>query len=364
MARRKQESEVATPERVVHKTEKKILLDVQNLVKYFPVRSGLLQRVSAWVKAVDDVSFHIYSGETFGLVGESGCGKTTVGRTILRLLPSTSGDVVFNDKNIFDLNSQDLKRMRREMQIIFQDPFSSLDPRMPVGESISEGLRVHTDKNSQERYDVVVEMLTRVGMRADHARRYPHEFSGGQRQRIGIARALALRPKFIVCDEPVSALDVSIQAQVLNILRDLQQEFGLTYLFIAHNLSVVEHFSDRVGVMYLGKMVEVADRDELYANPLHPYTQALMSAIPVPDPTLNRQRILLEGDVPSPLRPPSGCRFHTRCPLAYEKCTLEEPPLKDYNEEHYVACWLVEDGEPGDSKIDPAALPATTVPDF
>jgi len=332
--------------------KRKVLLHVNNLVKYFPVRSGLLQRVSAWVKAVDDVSFHIYDGETFALVGESGCGKTTVGRTILRLLPSTSGSVVFEDQNIFDISASELKQLRRRMQIIFQDPYSSLDPRMPIGESIAEGLRVHTKKNAQERYDVVVEMLTRVGMRADHARRYPHEFSGGQRQRIGIARALALRPKFIVCDEPVSALDVSIQAQVLNILRDLQNEFGLTYLFIAHNLSVVEHFSERVGVMYLGKMVEISAREELYANPLHPYTQALMSAIPVPDPTYIRKRVILEGDVPSPLRPPSGCRFHTRCPLAYDKCSLEEPPLKDYGKEHFVACWLVEDGEPGASKLD------------
>jgi peptide/nickel transport system ATP-binding protein/oligopeptide transport system ATP-binding protein len=249
------------------------------------------------------------------------------------------------------MNGSDLKKMRRDMQIIFQDPFSSLDPRMPVGESIAEGLRIHTNKSAQERYDIVVEMLTRVGMRADHARRYPHEFSGGQRQRIGIARALALRPKLIVCDEPVSALDVSIQAQVLSILRDLQQDFGLTYLFIAHNLSVVEHFSERVGVMYLGKMVEVASRDDLYEDPLHPYTQALMSAIPVPDPTLKRQRIILEGDVPSPLNPPTGCRFHTRCPLAFDKCSQEEPPLKDYGIGHFAACWLLESGESGASKI-------------
>jgi peptide/nickel transport system ATP-binding protein/oligopeptide transport system ATP-binding protein len=333
--------------------EKKKLIQVDNLVKYFPVRSGLFQRVSAWVKAVDDVSFHIYEGETFGLVGESGCGKTTVGRTLLRLLPATSGEVIFDGRDVFDLNAQQLKRARSEMQIIFQDPYSSLDPRMPVGESIAEGLRIHTDKGPQERYEIVVEMLTRVGMRADHARRYPHEFSGGQRQRVGIARALALRPKFIVCDEPVSALDVSIQAQVLNILRDLQSDFGLTYLFIAHNLSVVEHFSERVGVMYLGKLVEIASRDDLYANPLHPYTQALMSAIPVPDPTYERQRIILEGDVPSPLNPPSGCRFHTRCPLAFDQCVAEEPPLKDYGDEHYVACWLLETGEPGASKIHP-----------
>jgi peptide/nickel transport system ATP-binding protein/oligopeptide transport system ATP-binding protein len=330
---------------------KRVLVEVKNLVKYFPVRAGLLQRVRAWVKAVDDVSFFIYEGETFGLVGESGCGKTTIGRTILRLLPATSGSVVFNGQNIFDLSASELKKMRRDIQIIFQDPYSSLDPRMPVGESISEGLRVHTKKSAQERYDIVVEMLTRVGMRAEHARRYPHEFSGGQRQRIGIARALALRPKFIVCDEPVSALDVSIQAQVLNILRELQRDFSLTYLFIAHNLSVVEHFSDRVGVMYLGKMVEMADRDDLYADPLHPYTQALMSAIPIPDPTLKRQRILLEGDVPSPLNPPSGCRFHTRCPLAFDKCAQEEPPFKDYGSEHYAACWWLETGEKGASKI-------------
>jgi peptide/nickel transport system ATP-binding protein/oligopeptide transport system ATP-binding protein len=331
--------------------QRKVLLEVNNLVKYFPVRAGLMQRVKAWVKAVDDVSFHIYEGETLGLVGESGCGKTTVGRTILRLIPATSGEVVFDGRELFDLGASDLKKTRRDMQIIFQDPYSSLDPRMPVGESIAEGLRVHTNKSAQERYEIVVEMLTRVGMRAEHARRYPHEFSGGQRQRIGIARALALRPKFIVCDEPVSALDVSIQAQVLNILRELQRDFGLTYLFIAHNLSVVEHFSERVGVMYLGKMAEMAPRRMLYANPLHPYTQALMSAIPVPDPTLRRQRIILEGDVPSPLNPPSGCRFHTRCPIAYAQCSQEEPPFKDYGGGHYAACWWLETGEEGASKL-------------
>lgn len=330
---------------------RRVLVEVKNLVKYFPVRSGLLQRVSAQVKAVDDVSFFIYEGETFGLVGESGCGKTTIGRTILRLVSATSGEVVFDGQDLFELKASDLKKIRQDIQIIFQDPYSSLDPRMPIGESISEGLRIHTDKSGQERYDVVVEMLTRVGMRADHARRYPHEFSGGQRQRIGIARALALRPKFIVCDEPVSALDVSIQAQVLNILKELQKDFGLTYLFIAHNLSVVEHFSDRVGVMYLGKMVEMASRDDLYADPLHPYTQALMSAIPVPDPTARRQRVILQGDVPSPLNPPSGCRFHTRCPLAFDKCSQEEPIFKDYGNNHYVACWLLETGEKGASKL-------------
>lgn len=329
----------------------RVLLDVQNLKKYFPVRGGILQRVQGWVKAVDDVSFHIYEGETLGLVGESGCGKTTVGRTVLRLIPATDGNVIFDGRDLYGLNAAELKKARREMQIIFQDPYSSLDPRMPVGESISEGLRIHTDKKAQERYDVVIEMLSRVGMRADHARRYPHEFSGGQRQRIGIARALALRPKFIVCDEPVSALDVSIQAQVLNILKDLQKDFKLTYLFIAHNLSVVEHFSDRVGVMYLGKMVEMATREDLYRDPLHPYTQALMSAIPIPDPTLKRQRIILQGDVPSPFNPPTGCRFHTRCPLAFEKCSVEEPLFKDYGNEHYAACWLLESGEHGASKL-------------
>ncbi len=342
---------ITSPNKNEKEGPSKILLDVQHLKKYFPLRSGILQRTSAWVKAVDDVSFFIYDGESFGLVGESGCGKTTVGRTILRLIDPTSGSVYFDDKDLFSLNNQEIKSIRREMQIIFQDPFTSLDPRMPVGESIAEGLKIHTDLSGQERYEIVVDMLTRVGMRADHARRYPHEFSGGQRQRIGIARALALQPKLIICDEPVSALDVSIQAQVLNILKQLQKDFGLTYLFIAHNLSVVEHFCDRVGVMYLGKMVEVASRDDLFADPLHPYTQALMSAIPVPDPTIKRSRIILEGDVPSPLNPPSGCRFHTRCPLAFDRCSQEEPPLKDYGQKHYAACWLLETGEEGASKI-------------
>jgi oligopeptide/dipeptide ABC transporter ATP-binding protein len=342
-------------------SDAQILVDVKNLVKYFPVRAGLFQRVVAWVKAVDDVSFHIYEGETFGLVGESGCGKTTVGRTILGLIPATSGSVTIDGNDVFSMNGKELKKMRRDMQIIFQDPFSSLDPRLPVGESIAEGLKIHTDLSAQERYDAVIQMLTRVGMRADHARRYPHEFSGGQRQRIGIARALALQPKFIICDEPVSALDVSIQAQVLAILRELQEDFGLTYLFIAHNLSVVEHFSNRVGVMYLGKMVEIAERDALYAKPLHPYTQALMSAIPVPDPTLRRQRIILEGDVPSPLNPPPGCRFHTRCPLEFDRCSQEEPPLVDYGSEHFAACWLLEDGDLNASTIRSEHLPAHTI---
>ncbi|HEB64095.1 MAG TPA: ATP-binding cassette domain-containing protein, partial [Chloroflexi bacterium] len=296
----------------------KELIQVKNLVKYFPVRGGLLQRVKAWVQAVDDVSFFIREGETLGLVGESGCGKTTVGRTMLRLLEPTGGSVFFDGVDVASLRGRELKALRRDMQIIFQDPYASLDPRIPIGESIAEGLKIHKIGTAKERFETVIEMLRKVGLEDYHARRYPHEFSGGQRQRIGIARALALRPRFIVADEPVSALDVSIQAQVLNILKDLQKEFGLTYLFIAHNLSVVEHISDRVAVMYLGKMVEMAPRDELFRNPLHPYTQALMSAIPIPDPTIQRERIILEGDVPSPLNPPSGCRFHPRCPVAME----------------------------------------------
>jgi peptide/nickel transport system ATP-binding protein/oligopeptide transport system ATP-binding protein len=321
---------------------RKDLIEVKNLVKYFPVRGGLLQRVIAWVQAVDDVSFSIKEGETLGLVGESGCGKTTVGRTLLRLVPATKGQVLFQGQDVFMANSTELKALRRNMQIIFQDPFSSLDPRMPVGESIAEGLLVHGMRDRRKRFEIVIETLRRVGLEDYHARRYPHEFSGGQRQRIGIARALALRPKFIICDEPVSALDVSIQAQVLNILNELQQEFGLTYLFIAHNLSVVEHISDRVAVMYLGKMVELADRDELYRNPLHPYTQALMSAIPIPDPLLKRERVILKGDVPSPLRPPSGCRFHPRCPVALAHCAQQEPEFKEVSPGHWVACWRVE----------------------
>ncbi len=318
------------------------LIQVKDLVKYFPVRGGVLQRVRAWVQAVDHVSFTIREGETVGLVGESGCGKTTVGRTMLRLIEPTSGEVIFDGVNVFKLRGRELKEMRRNMQIIFQDPYASLDPRATIGESVAEGLKIHGIGNSKERYETVIEMLRKVGLEDYHARRYPHEFSGGQRQRIGIARALALRPKFIIADEPVSALDVSIQSQVLNILKELQREFGLTYLFIAHNLSVVEHISDRVAVMYLGKMVEMADRDELFRNPLHPYTQALMSAIPIPDPNLTRTRILLQGDVPSPLNPPSGCRFHPRCPVAFDHCSIQEPPFIEVSPDHLVACWRVE----------------------
>ncbi len=321
---------------------KAALIQVNNLVKYFPVRGGVLQKTVAWVQAVDDVSFAVREGETLGLVGESGCGKTTVGRTLLRLVEPTSGSVILDGQDVFRLKGKELKAMRRNMQIIFQDPYASLDPRVPIGDSIAEGLKIHDIGTGRERFETTIEMLRKVGMEDYHARRYPHEFSGGQRQRIGIARALALRPKFIVADEPVSALDVSIQSQVLNILKDLQKEFGLTYLFIAHNLSVVEHISDRVAVMYLGKMVEMAPRADFFRNPLHPYTQALMSAIPIPDPTIKRERIILQGDVPSPLNPPGGCRFHPRCPVAMEHCKLEEPPFREVSSNHWIACWRVE----------------------
>jgi oligopeptide/dipeptide ABC transporter ATP-binding protein len=319
------------------------LLIVKNLVTYFPVRAGFFQRVVAWVQAVDDVSFNINQGETLGLVGESGCGKTTVGRTMLRLIESTSGKVTFEGREVFKLKGQALKTLRRDMQIIFQDPYGSLDPRLPVGESVMEGLNIHKVGQPRERYELMMETFRKVGLEGYHARRYPHEFSGGQRQRIGIARALALRPKFIILDEPVSALDVSIQSQILNILKDLQKEFCLTYLFIAHNLSVVKHISDRIAVMYLGKIVELASRDDLFANNLHPYTQALMSAIPIPDPHLKRERIILKGDVPSPLNPPKGCHFHPRCPIARPNCSVDEPSLREIRPGHQSACHYAEE---------------------
>ncbi|HEV8311381.1 MAG TPA: dipeptide ABC transporter ATP-binding protein [Methylomirabilota bacterium] len=316
------------------------LLHVKNLKKYFPIRGGLFSREVARVHAVDDVSFTILKGETLGLVGESGCGKSTTGRCILRLIEPTAGEVTFEGKNVTTLDKRSLRHLRRDMQIIFQDPYASLNPRMTVGSIIGEALVIHKlAKTRKEREERVIHLLETVGLSSDHLRRYPHEFSGGQRQRIGIARALAVSPKLIVADEPVSALDVSIQAQVINLMEDLQKQFNLTYLFIAHDLSVVEHISTRVAVMYLGKIVEIAQAKDLYTNPRHPYTEALLSAVPIPDPTVKRQRILLEGDVPSPIRPPTGCRFHTRCPIRqFPICSDKEPPLKEGQSGHWVAC--------------------------
>lgn len=312
---------------------------VDNLVKYFPVHGGVLRRIVDHVQAVDGVSFTVRKGETLGLVGESGCGKTTVGMTMLRLLEPTSGQVKINGVNIYDLNKKELKKMRRRTQIIFQDPYASLNPRKPIGDSIIDGLEIHKIGTPKERREIMVDLLQKVGLEEYHSHRYPHEFSGGQRQRIGIARALALKPDFIICDEPVSALDVSIQSQVLNLLQDLQEEFNLTYLFVAHDLSVIEHISDRVAVMYLGKIVELAPCDDLFIKPLHYYTQALMSAIPIADPSVKTERIILQGEVPTPINPPSGCRFHPRCSAATEQCKVEEPVLTEYRPDHWAACW-------------------------
>ncbi|MBV8155806.1 MAG: dipeptide ABC transporter ATP-binding protein [Candidatus Eremiobacteraeota bacterium] len=323
------------------------LVRVDDLYKYFPIYAGLMSRHVADVKAVDGVSFSIAAGETLGLVGESGSGKTTIGRLLLRLLAVTKGSIHFDGADVIALGRREVRRLRREMQIIFQDPYASLNPRMTVGDIIGEPLRVHGIVEGSAVEDRVIELLRLVGLQPYHANRYPHEFSGGQRQRIGIARALAVDPKFIVCDEPVSALDVSIQAQVINLLEDLQAQFGLTYLFIAHDLSVVRHISTRVAVMYVGKIVELADRDALYHNPLHPYTIALLSAIPIPDPALEkrRKRIVLTGDIPSPVNPPSGCRFHTRCPIAFERCVTEIPAFNEYAPGHFAAChWVEEHG--------------------
>jgi len=315
------------------------LLRIRNLKKYFPVRSGLFSRETAHVHAVDDVSFDIAEGETLGLVGESGCGKSTTGRAILRLIEPTSGEIWFRDRDVTKLGERSMRHLRKEIQMIFQDPYSSLDPRMTVGSIIGEALLVHRmAANRNAREERVVELLEIVGLSAEHLHRYPHEFSGGQRQRIGIARALAVNPRMIVCDEAVSALDVSVQAQVINLLEDLQTRFGLTYLFVAHDLSVVEHISTRVAVMYLGRIVELAPAKDLYINPRHPYSEALLSAVPVPDPTMKRQRIILEGDVPSPINPPSGCRFHTRCPLRVPSCSHNEQVLTEVSPGHWVAC--------------------------
>ena len=323
---------------------KRPLLEVRELRKIFPVSQGILGKKVGQVRAVDGISFDLAAGETLGLVGESGCGKTTVGRSILHLIRPTSGRVVFEGMDLTGLDKSGLRKLRSDIQIIFQDPFSSLNPRQSVGQIVAEPLHNHASLPGREIKDKVAFLLEKVGLRAEAMQRYPHEFSGGQRQRIGIARALALNPKLIVCDEPVSALDVSIQAQVINLLIDLQEELGLSYLFIAHDLSVVEHISDRVAVMYLGKIMELARDVELYQNPRHPYTKALLSAVPVPDPELKKERILLKGDVPSPLNPPSGCLFHTRCPLKMEICAQEEPALIDLGSGHLAACHLTKEG--------------------
>ena len=322
--------------------QENVLLEVKNLKKYFSVKAGVFRKTVGYIKAVDDISFYINKGETLGLVGESGCGKSTTGLTILRLEEATMGMINFEGKNILSFNSSELKEMRKKMQIIFQDPYDSLNPRMKVADIVGEPLDIyHLAKNKEDRNNKIKKLLDKVGLQKEHMSRYAHEFSGGQRQRIGIARVLAVEPKLIIADEPVSALDVSVQAQVINLLQDLQDELNLTYLFIAHDLNVVEHISNRIAVMYLGKIVEMCNKKDLYKNALHPYSKSLLSAIPVPDPTIIKKRIILQGDVPSPRNPPSGCRFHTRCPKAMDICSKEEPEFKDYDGGHFVACHLL-----------------------
>ena len=318
------------------------LLEVKDLVKYFPVRGGVFSRVRNYVRAVDGVSFDLEPGETLGLVGESGCGKSTTGRAILRLIEPTSGEVNFQGTDVCSLNRESMRKLRREMQIIFQDPYASLNPRMTVGSIVGEPLTIHGIAKGKEKEEQVASLLHRVGLRPEHIRRYPHEFSGGQRQRIGIARALALNPKLIIADEPVSALDVSIQAQVINLLEDLQKEFGIAFVLIAHDLAVVQHVSDRIAVMYLGKIVEMSTADRVVMEPKHPYTEALLSAVPIPDPTIKKKRMILTGDVPSPVNPPSGCRFHTRCPYKEDRCVTEEPPMREISTGHFAACHFSE----------------------